>query len=140
MENENKGDEKEKRYISYDTAESLLLDKFFQLHPKNTHPEWLSRLLPPRIDFDEKTGKLVLSVGAYKKEPLGPNHYWEEKDGRKHLMYKDPTTGKISVVIHYTPKEYLTIFKAVLDAETAEVTVLVDTDLSSIVGEELDVF
>ena len=139
MENKNKGDEKRKRHLSYVAAESLLLDKFLQLHPKSTHPQWLSNLLPPRFDFDEKRGKLVLSLGAYKKEPLGPNHYWQEKDGRRNLMYKDPTTGKISVVVHYTPKEYLTIFKAVLDAETSEITVLVDTDFSNIVSEELEI-
>ena len=43
-------------------------------------------------------------------------------------------------VLHRAPREVITIFEAVVDLETTEVTILVDRDLSKIKGEDLEGF
>lgn len=126
-----------KSKIDFDTAQSLLLDRFIKLHPKDTWPEWLSR--SPAFSFTlDKMRQLEMSLTVVPKEPLGPNEFWEEIDGHKMLVRINPVTGKKGIILCKAPRKVITLFKAVVHPETAEVTVLIDTDLSNLAGEEFE--
>lgn len=113
--------------------------RFEKRHPRETRPEWLRRCMMDSYAKDNQ-GRFVVSFTLTPKIPLEPNQYWEEIDGERKLVRVDPVTGKKLYVLHRTPPEVITIFKAVVDPETSEVTVLVDLDLSSFKGEDLEGF
>jgi hypothetical protein len=123
--------------MDFESARALAWDKYLTLHPKEMWPEWLPRCVVFSGTSD-KSNHWVISLTAAPKEPLGPNQYWEEANGRKYLVRIHPETGKKAYIIHRTPREVITVFKASIDPETAEVTVLIDMDFSSLTPEELE--
>lgn len=122
-----------------ETAVALATGEFEKRHPRETWPEWLSRCTVLSGTHDE-AGRWVVSLTATPKEPLGPGEHWEEVDGRKYLVKVDSATGKEWYVLDRAPLDVFTIFEAVVDPETAEVTVLTDEDPSSFEGRELQGF
>jgi hypothetical protein len=121
------------------TALLAAFAQFEKRHPRETRPEWLKRCMMESYSKD-KQGRFIVSFTLTPRIPLEPNEHWEEINGERKLVLLDPITGKKLVVLHRSPREVITIFEAVVDPETSEVTVLVDRDLSSIKGEELEGF
>lgn len=123
----------------FDKAVELLNEKFLELHSQETHPEWLSKILPLKITWDDKDGWVSASLGVYKKEIFDSNYFLKEKDGKKYVVYINPDTQEESIVINRTPKVFLELFKAVVNTNTLKLIVLVDVDLSTIKREELEI-
>lgn len=127
--------------MDYDIAAYLTMNKFLELHPKETLPEWFiqSAALGGKND---NCGNWVMSYTVVKKQELGENRYWKAdslRGGRK-LMERDLDTGEEFVIISNSlpDSEIIRIFKAkVIDADLS-VEVLLDTDLDTINGADLE--
>jgi hypothetical protein len=137
MEDNNK--KTRRRRMNFETALAFAAEEFERRRPRETWPEWLSRCTVWGGTHDAQRN-WVISLTATLSEPLGPNEYWEEVEGQKHLVKLDPATSKKWYVIDRASREAITVFKVAVDSETADVTVLSEIDPSSLVGEELQGF
>lgn len=127
------------RRMDFDTAMAFAVEEFERLHPRESWPEWLSRCTVWSGTPDGRK-RWVMSLAATPNEPLGPDEFWEEIEGRKYLVRVDPATSKKWVILDRAPREVITIFETAVDSETGAVTVLTDTDPSSLTGEDLQGF
>lgn len=121
--------------MTFETAQAFAVGAFRALHSKIPH--WLPSYSMISGTRDEME-RWVIFLTVVPKETLEPNYFWEELNGERMLVNIDPITGQKGYVIHRAPREVITIFKATVDPETAEVTVLVDKDLSSISQDDLE--
>ncbi len=110
-------------------------DAFEKLHPRDTWPEWLNPCTVIGWSRD-KQGRFIVSMTVSYKDPLGADEHLEVKDGETSVIRIDPKTLKRFVVCR-EPRRKDTHFKATVDAETTEVTVLIDKGFSHIVGDDL---
>lgn len=126
--------------MDYDLVRHLIAKKFSELHPKEKLPEWFDGAVTLTGEHD-KNGNWEMSYIVFKKQELGENRYWKiDSEGRRKLMIRKPETGKEFVVLHYSvpDSEIITIFKAKVTDADLSVEVLLDTDLDTINGADLE--
>ncbi len=137
MEYKISNNEEEKRKMNFEIARALAMNKFSKLHPKETLPDWLSSCSTVSGTHDETKGWIIF-LTVVPKEPLAPNYFWDEINGNRMLVRINPVTGEKGYVIFNTPREVITIFKAVVNPDTAEVTVLIDGNFIGLSKEKLE--
>ncbi len=132
-------DEKKMQKINFDQALEIFLDKFLELHPKNTWPDWIKKCTTYGGTKDEnKFWRFAFT--ALPEYSLKENENWETAiDGTKALVKIDPDTGEKRYIISNTTANVITIFEAVINPNTSEITVTSDLDLSSIDGGNLQI-
>ncbi|MCP3139457.1 hypothetical protein [Pyxidicoccus xibeiensis] len=113
----------------------LFRERLLALHPRAEWPEWVDSSVIMHLDVPA-SGKSTFSLQASPDPALAPGLHWEEVNGSRMLVSIDKETGKRGVIIHWSthPSEIVTLFSAVLDDETSQVTVLVDNDFSKLEG------
>jgi hypothetical protein len=129
-----KGDKKRRPRMDDKMAIAFAGEEFEKRHPRETWPEWLRPCTVVRHTMDDQR-RFVVSFAVSIQEPLKADEHWEEINGERRIVWVDPKTAKKLVVFRDLPT--ITYFKAVVDPETAEVTVLIDRDLSTIADENL---
>lgn len=125
--------------VNFENINEFAWSKILELHPKETWPDWFKKCISLKVTLDANY-QWVISLDGVKNEPLEPNYFEEEFNGRRRTIYLDPITGKKYVVLCIAPKTIITVFKAVINPDTAEVTVLVDSDFSRLVGKDFSGF
>ncbi len=129
-------DRRRKVRMDGETAKAFAGEEFEKRHPRETWPEWLRPCTVISYSKDQQQ-RFVVSFAVSIKEPLRADEHWEEKDGKRQLVKIDPVSPE-RFVVYMTPKDIHVYFRATIDPGTAEVTVSIDKDLSSFVGEELN--
>ncbi|MGD9365099.1 MAG: hypothetical protein PVH87_05340 [Desulfobacteraceae bacterium] len=123
--------------LDFDKAMEIFIDKFLELHPKITWPDWFKRCTSYGGKKDDKNF-WRFAFTALPNDLLNKNEYWEiGKDGSRHLVVVDPDTGEKRYIISNTTDEVITLFEVEINPDTAEITVLKDEDLNKINGEGL---
>jgi hypothetical protein len=123
--------------ITTEKALELFVDKYLELHPKESSPKWFFSHTDMGQISSGEANKLRFAFMALKKKELGLNEWYEEVHGKEVLAVLNPETQKKEYVISIHESEILIIFEAVVDLETAELTILTDRDLLSINSEDL---
>ena len=124
---------------NFDKALEMFLDKFLELHPKDTWPDWFKSCTTYGGTKAQNSSWRFEFTAILKKE-LGKNESWEfSKDGKARLVKIDPKTGEKRYVISNTADadSVLKIFEAVIDPTKHTILVMVDKDLDKINGEDL---
>lgn len=123
--------------VDFDKATEIFIDKFLELHPKSTWPDWFKRCTTYGGTKDNKKF-WRFAFTALPEELPRKNEYWEiGKDGSRNLVKIDPDTGEKRYIISNTTDAVITIFEAVINPITAEIKVLKDKDLTKINGRSL---
>src|SRR4051812_3160658 len=107
-----------------ETAGAFAANEFEMRHPRDTWPEWLKPCTAVGYSRDEQR-RFIVSFAVSLQEPLPADEHWEERDGERRLVRVDPGTLERQVV-YRTPRQTEVYFRAVVDPETANVTVLID--------------
>jgi hypothetical protein len=123
----NQNPRKEKRLQALD----LFTDKFLELHPKETWPDWFTSHTDI-VEVHASDNKCRLAISAFKKRDLRSNEWYEEVHGKDVLTKLDPDTQEKRYVINTPESEVLDIFGAIIDLETFDCNIVVDEDMSSI--------
>ena len=116
-------------------AEAFASAEFERRHKRSTWPEWLTPCTMISYRKDERR-RFVVSLSVSYDEPLREEEHREERPGGSRIIRVDPKTNERSVVFR-TPRRSDVYFEAVVDPATAQVTVLIDRDLSTIEVEGL---
>jgi len=95
------------------------------------------RRAPSSVTARIDKGGLVVSFAVSNKEPLHADEHWEEKDGKRRIIRVEPGTSE-RFVVSRTPRDVKVYFQVLVDPVTANVTVLIDLDISSFNGQEVE--
>jgi hypothetical protein len=119
--------------MDFETAAAFVLEHFFTSHPKASLPEWFADCATLGGTKDAQM-RWILNFTVVPKLQLQADEFWEERNGKSVLAKLDPKTGQKRIVIHRKANEVVVIFQAIVDPETGQVTVLIDSDLSAMDG------
>lgn len=123
--------------LSFENAIEIFLDRFLQVHPKDSWPSWFKSCTSYSGTVDAE-GHWRLAFTAMPKECLGENESWEiDEKGHYVLTKVDPDSGEKWFVISNTAEKVITLFEVKIDKESNEIEILSDQDLHSINGAEL---
>jgi len=136
MENSNNIKCSQSNKIFSEKALELFLNKFFELHPKQSWPKWI-RTHTDWAKFDEKSNIYKLGIVAWQKKELGANECYEEVNGREFLTKINPQTKQKEYVVNIRGVQMITIFQVLVDEKNFAVEVLLDTDLLLIDSKQL---
>lgn len=121
----------------FDDALRLFLNRFLEVHPKNTWPGWFKT----RTTYGGRTEddrRWRFSFTAVPLSILGPGDSWEAvENGSFVLARTDTETGEKRCVISNGSNEVITIFEAIVDLHKKNVEIVSDQDLGSINGNQL---
>lgn len=121
----------------FDDALRLFLDRFLEIHPKNTWPSWFKTCTTygGRIEGDRRWR---FSFTAVPSSVLGPGDSWEAAENGSFVLARtNVETGEKRYVISNAASEVITIFEAIVDLAEKNILVVSDQDLSAINGDEL---
>ncbi|ABC29865.1 hypothetical protein HCH_03099 [Hahella chejuensis KCTC 2396] len=123
--------------IDFDKALDIFFEKFMELNPAETLPEWFK-------DSTMYGGSIVegryweLSFMAHLKSSLGENECWEkDKDGRYRLVSYHPDTGEKRYIISGGGGEAVKLFTLRIDINSGEVSDISQRNFSEIDGDDL---
>ena len=144
MDNQSKTPNKDSHIINPEKALGLFVDKFLELHPRESWPKWFTSHTnlaeisteKSRISTGGSNKRKFAIVALQKREP-GPDQWYEEFDGEEVLATYFPGTQEKGYIINMPEPEILIIFGAVVNLENSALTILVNKDLFSINGEKL---
>lgn len=125
-----------KTQMDSETAIAFAGNEFEKRHPREAWPEWLRSCTV--IDYHkDQQNRFVVSFSVSMAEPLQPDEYWEEIEGKRRIVKVIPGSAE-RFIVSMTPSHSKVYFRAIVDSETAAATVIVDGAISKIVGKELN--
>jgi hypothetical protein len=117
--------------INIEKSLELFSNKFFELHPMKSLPEWYPYYTDLIHARSKDSNKIIFAVVSAKKKELEAGEWYEEFQGKDMLAKKIPGTQNKGFVINHEP-EVITIFSAEINEETTEIKILVDLDINII--------
>ena len=117
----------------------MACEKFEELHPQETQPDWLKYCMYMMIGRNDRENWVIKMI-LRPRAKLQPGTQWElDPNGLPFLIYVDPDTGKRSVVICGGPAPFPEVIFAVeADRSGVLVEVAVNVDLGTLDGDEYE--
>jgi len=123
--------------LAFDQALEKFIDTFLALHPKNTWPRWFKTHTTYGGKRDANN-QWIFAFTAIPKDALSDGEIWKEtSNGTYALVTINKTTGENEYVISNTSDKSVTLFEAIIDPITTEVSVIKDIDFDQISSTQL---
>ncbi len=120
----------------FDKAFQLFFEGFLRSYPKETWPSWF-RTSTNYGGCKKSEGVWEFCFTGIPSSVLGAGDSWEERNGGYILVKTDPDTGAKRYVISNASNEVFVIFKAVVDINSENFSVVFSTDIYEIDGRDL---